>query len=538
MIDSFQNRLITLTTSISDKLVAHVYYTFELSELKVDLSLSRIISGLGRRKKFLDTDPEVRLIQAYLANIDHSKVPYYWATYIELSGQMTHVELNQRIIQLTSGSSNRITNTLDVRYTLTESGEVSLVTDYCFNNQTRTRLSADLILLALKCIQKLHSSTSNGDHLLANVDTHDFRQNRAVLEVQNRSRSSLKAKAESILKSFELSQSEINNLHQTYKNYPDISIGVEFYDTINRFNTNSFRLVNALDEGAYKFTKTIEDRTFDITITGALSSGLNQSKKPEGIIFPGKSDAMVEMALRKLFEIKGPSFRGSLCGLEFSVKEVVDFLVSNFNVRYSWTQVRDAIEIMHLTNCRIEETTPIKKDTFQTHSSTYLPNLLWGEQGERSFVTFHTLIAESISRLSFRGWNTKTIREEKSFSHAAMFAKHLYLKWSNAEVKKPRSFSMNSVLGDIGLLSDKASVNGQILERCMIALSERDSSTSLKSPIIESYSIKPVKDGRKVLDREITLVPTAQFVKDLKEISALRLDAIISVAEELSREVS
>lgn len=538
-----------------------VYYTRVFDDCDIDVNLTRIIKGLGRRKKLTKTDPETLAIVKCLDFAEANKLPESCIVTLDNYGKLTYEALEfRRITVLTGTPKSRKETHVDAFYRMVnpsfftdpEPDPDSFIVDvdeFCsYDRGSNKRLTVEMIESVTLGLQLMHPKTNVEDHLQFNLIANEYK----VLESANIpeaiGKKEILQRAREYIQSRDLTVSEQDVLHGAFNSRVDLALAADIYDTVNRFvATNPEQQARQTPIKTRPFK--IKNREYKITLTSA------QLERKDGEPyrrFAGVAEQKVETALRRLFSRKGSVSYGALYGLNFSLYEVQQELLTmsqrkNKSGRvYSYEEIKHSIEVLHKSGVSIENTSKVSIDSiFDGSSSTYLPNLMWSAFGDRHFCTFHAMLMSSVSQLEFRAYNPlaeNTVSRGTPNSDA--IKKVLYLNWTNASSTSPYKTTMNALLNLAGIASNDYRTNRQKLIRALDSLSGANKAAGTGKnavpPILDSYSASEqileydVSTGRKKpVDLKVVLQPSETFVSEVIHISTMKNEQIILLAQQM-----
>ena len=227
------------------------------------------------------------------------------------------------------------------------------------------------------------------------------------------------------------------------------SATIELYDAIPKFfygKQKSDTVQGASREVQFRH----RDNDFCATIKGAV---IKDDEGKNSIVFPGKSEELIEDVLRKL-AIDGQAFvRDGQIGVRFTLYQVFKMLKETNNQR-SYNQIKEALQV--LADSKIELTGTVNNKTININSSL-IPTLTVVTQkdtddGEAQCTAiFHALVTESLRRNTHRLSNLqKTIKLVNSV--ARRLHKRITHNFSTAGGNKDiYRIKMSTILNDLNI---------------------------------------------------------------------------------------
>jgi hypothetical protein len=534
------SRIIRIESELKPTIVFKVFFEINIeNKIEIDCQLSIIKRGMGRKQKLLKTDLILKDLTYYLQYAYDLKTPPNSQIIISNEKEITFLYLHNRVINFIE--KTKLLSTIFVYYEIKNNQTHTIIIneDSTFIRDLPVKqrsLTTTEISQIMGCLIYLHKQTNNNDYL--NIDTVTLKSsiNRKAKEIQALSKEELKLRARKIIESVELTLNESSEFYTAFSKEKDLSLIVSVYDSINRFilgNPHTEAKKNSIKELNYIVESKGNLLNYKATITAANVETLivNGGKIKNTVAFPGASEAVVELGLRKLLELKGGVVSNGSLGILFYINELKMVLKNHFNATYSADNIKQSLEILHKTNISIEHISQTQPPLdFTMASSSYLPILKWGANNEKIFVSLHVSIMNEITSLDFRAINTQSLKlNQKSFTQATQISKQLYILWSYATYNKPYKIKMSRLLGNSGILSNNGETNKRNTMRALDSLKNNET-------IIENWSWEAVKSGKKIIDRNITMYPTEFFIKQQKKISALKNIKLLEVAEMVEAE--
>ncbi|PSV00648.1 hypothetical protein [Photobacterium kishitanii] len=536
------NHFFELTNTDTDTIRAYkvVHGTDVNGQATIDLNLSIVLSG-AKTTKIKKNTTDYGIIATALQRLYENKKLLTENNFFKIEVSYNAFEigastipitpnlLEQRFITVTSSKHRHGDIIFDVYYS-TSHGELDEIytPGSSVLNIVNKVFSLQDEVLATKVLTKLHAKTKQGDYLCYNKDTNTSSVNLVSNKALEISNFSTRNTPTEVVTSRELTKEELSILLKTYKNHDDISLVVEIYDSINRFViVDPKKTAEKTKTREVKFKK--KDRDYKAIISAAHIVKTNKDGQitEEYDTFPGRVEMMVEYAIRQLFEKKKPIARGAIVGVEFTIYELDSVLKKSFGKTYSHADIRNAIEILHRSNIRLEMLSNPNEARFSSEGSTYLPYLSWGDESKRSFVSLHSVLMLEIGRVSYRGMSNFSIRDSKQYTQSNVIEKLLYLHWVNASNSNPYTIKMSTLLTNAGLMTENKKNNWKILQKAILKLSDNSDGNAI---ILPNPEIVVKKDGNKIVERVITFYPTDSFVSMQKKISKLKSNAIEQTA--------
>jgi hypothetical protein len=254
-------------------------------------------------------------------------------------------------------------------------------------------------------------------------------------------------------------------------------------------------------------------KSFRILVTPALLVGKDgQSVKR----FPGAREELVEDALRKIAVLQHHGFveadrDSTILGVRFSLSTLRQELARHGHaIRY------DSLyeSLLILSGCHVEVTPADRR--FAVQRSPILPTLSgrtheeWcSDPRSRWLAHFHPMVSRGLSTIDYRQYDYQaTMSYRRALTR--WVHKRLAVIYSNAGMLQPHSFLLSTIVDNSGLI-----------HRPNVRHRARDLDDALKEmqhsayPVIRTYQGNTVWEGRRLVDVQFTIWPTAEFVKQV-----------------------
>ena len=521
-------RTVKFSTPDHPEAYVRVFYGKIDDKWEIDLNQTHIIQGMGRRRRLTSKDHELLTIRLMIMQADLANLPEHYLIVEDEFDSIGYVEMEYRMVRLIDEDKRE--QNFDVRFFHNNYEEIKVdeVTSYVRN--ANRKLSRDELAFVRIGLRRVLVNFKEQTPLLFNVAGDQYVIDKKARDFEYASAQQRKKYGRELIRSQQLTLDQSNKIQATFNSDESLALVADIYDAANRF-------VNNRPDHTASLTPIL---TRDFSVRGedykmVITSAQLENEQGETVRkFAGRTEAKVEAALRRLLSKKGAVQLGALTGLDFSLTEVEkELALMNFSL--SIANIRDAINILHKTSVSIENISKVRVDSiFDGSSSTYLPNLLWGANGDRHFVTFHVALMTSVAQLDFRAWNPYSENKAiKSAPNTESILKILYLNWTNASEKNSYTPKMSTLLRMAGIYSGDFRADRQKTIRVLKQLTEKKDGIT----VLRDWEITDVikKDGKN-FDLHLRLHAGKDFVKQMKKISRLKNDMIDAISNELADE--
>ena len=223
--------------------------------------------------------------------------------------------------------------------------------------------------------------------------------------------------------------------------------------------------------------------------------------------YPSQREEVVEDCLRKLMVDGAGVFLDEQASVRFTLYQLQKELSDNGH-SYSYTQIRESLEILTKTNIELSSQTGDIRLIFSPIETLGIK----GVGGEtQTFVRFSPLVTDSIKDRKFRMINYKKVMSYRSAISRKLHKRlsHFYIQ---ASLTERYSVLLSTLIRDFGLTKyAQMSKNLRDFEKAIQELV--DSNTILN---YWKDEIKQDKPRVKVIDYRITIQPHPEFIRDAK----------------------
>tara|TARA_Y100000296_G_scaffold87462_1_gene134867 strand:+ start:3011 stop:4165 length:1155 start_codon:yes stop_codon:yes gene_type:complete len=306
---------------------------------------------------------------------------------------------------------------------------------------------------------------------------------------------------------------------------------VEIYDAVPRFFES--RTVHSLENMNQEITSEVRSMSYTLTITAATIRKKYIEKQPDGTtlqrqvnvgMFPGVREEFVEKAIRKFSTFQAADITPERCIVRFSLYELKKEL-DEFGHRYSYSEIREALQVLAQSNVRIVATLP--DGTSLDISSGYINNLVirsprrdsaYYQAGNddsrpRCQVELHPLIAQQVKRGEFRLYQYGLDMSITSGFGRGLL-RFISMYWKNASESNSFRFTMMEFFA-----SGSNRRPGQFIAQDNRQLKRAIDSLINVGMLKPDFRVVPIKasKGRKILDYEYEVYATNKFVTTVIE---------------------
>lgn len=306
---------------------------------------------------------------------------------------------------------------------------------------------------------------------------------------------------------------------------------VEIYDAVPRFF--EARTVHSLENMNQEITAEVRSMSYTLTITAATIRKKVLDKQPDGTtlhrhvnvgMFPGVREEFVEKAIRKFSTLQAADITDERCVVRFTLYELKKEL-DEFGHRYSYSEIREALQVLAQSNVRIDATLP--DGTSLDISSGYINNLIirsprrdsayyqagTDDPRPRCQVELHPLIAQQVKRGEFRLYQYGLDMSITSGFGRGLL-RFISMFWKNASEANSFRFTMMEFFA-----SGSNRRPGQFIAQDNRQLKRAIESLITVGLFKDDYRVIPVKasKGRKILDYEYEVFATNKFVTTVIE---------------------
>lgn len=293
---------------------------------------------------------------------------------------------------------------------------------------------------------------------------------------------------------------------------------LEIYDIAGKFlydKQNKFLARATADETAFTRTTSYRGMELKLTVTAAnieRTKTKDGSKGTRSFVFPGAREEIIEDVLRKLateqrakaYEATTGNAAGTkFVGISFSIYEVQEEL-RRVGKTYSYTEIREAIEIMHRSILTIQS-----EDDSIYLSAPFFPIVAMAEKSKsredtKSLVCFHPMVTDAIHSLSFRRYNyVKALQFGGHYTR--LLYKRLCHRWKQAAPDRAYTILLRTLITAMkapyaNLYQDKALVK-EILDDLV------------EADVLSRYEMTAKREGKLIVDWKIELYATVSFAK-------------------------
>ena len=290
---------------------------------------------------------------------------------------------------------------------------------------------------------------------------------------------------------------------------------IELYDSIPKYIVGKNKYADRL----YPIERTFKHKesTYRVVIKPAM---IKDSEGKYIDALPGQREEFVEDALRKIATDGNIILVGHQVGVTFTIYQLQKELERTGHA-YSYTQIKDALEI--LVSCNMKLTMVIedkkKEDLFSESlfgrmAGKTEDGWIEGDGKRTSFVIFfNSLVKKSIFELTFRRYNYELCMKYSNFI-ARYLHKRLSHNYIQASMMKPYEILMSTIIEGSGMKSySKNSDNNKYISK---ALDEMKG-----EKILIDWKVQRTKGNYKY-----TLVPSQSFVAEIKRSNQLQREIL------------
>ncbi len=229
--------------------------------------------------------------------------------------------------------------------------------------------------------------------------------------------------------------------------------------------------------------------------------------------YPSQREEVVEDCLRKLMVEGNGVFLDDQASVRFTLYQLQKELSDNGHT-YSYTQIRESLEILTKTNIELSSETGDIRLIFS-------PIETLGIKGEghetQTFVRFSPLVTNSIKERKFRLINYKKVMGYRT-AIARKLHKRLSHFYIQASLTEKYSVLLSTLIRDFGLTKYKQmSKNLRDFEKAVEELKESNT-------ILNFYKeeVKQDKPRLKIVDYKLMIQPHPEFISDVKKANYLK----------------
>lgn len=296
--------------------------------------------------------------------------------------------------------------------------------------------------------------------------------------------------------------------HQRYSNT------IELYDFIPKYVWGKVERIQG------EFLRPLErefeckKRHYKVTVTPARIKGKDGVYRDH---FPSKREELVEDALRK-FATEGKGVMlDELASVKFTLNQLQQELKANGH-SYSKDELKESIFICAGTHLKVtseDGTAELMSSMFETIGLQSRDDWKANGRNASAFVRFNSLVTRAIKNRAYRIYNYETSMRYSS-SIARQLHKRLSHHYKQASFLDPRNYysiNLSTIIRDFGLTQYEWLSHN--LKKVEIALEEMKAQSVIMDYKIEK---RETAGGRKKLqDAKITIIPSADFVREVKK---------------------
>lgn len=230
--------------------------------------------------------------------------------------------------------------------------------------------------------------------------------------------------------------------------------------------------------------------------------------------YPSQREEIVEDCLRKLMVDGGGVFLDDQASVRFTLYQLQKELSDNGHT-YSYTQIRDSLEVLTKTNIELSSDDGNIRLIFSPIETLGIK----GEGGEtQTFVRFSPLVTNSIQDRKFRLINYKKVMGYRS-AIARKLHKRLSHFFIQASLTEKYTVLLSTLIRDFGLTRySQMSKNLRDFEKAVEEL--KDSNTVLN---FYKEEIKQTSPRVKVVDYKLSFQAHFDFISDVKKANYMKL---------------
>jgi hypothetical protein len=230
--------------------------------------------------------------------------------------------------------------------------------------------------------------------------------------------------------------------------------------------------------------------------------------------YPSQREEIVEDCLRKLMVEGGGVFLDDQASVRFTLYQLQKELSDNGHT-YSYTQIRDSLEILTKTNIELSSEDGNIRLIFSPIETLGIK----GEGSEtQTFVRFSPLVTNSIKDTKFRLINYKKVMGYRS-AIARKLHKRLSHFFIQASLTEKYTVLLSTLIRDFGLTTySQMSKNLRDFEKAVEEL--KDSNTILN---FYKEEIKQTSPRVKVIDYRLSFQAHFDFISDVKKANYMKL---------------